>query len=74
MAASPFAFFRGTFHLFARDILERFYEASPRVAGAESELDLVGDDGGRAGAERGLSYQPGSTSGLRRGAINLQKR
>src|SRR5437016_13321471 len=43
MAASPFAFFRGTFHLFARDILERFYEAGPRVAGAEAELDLVGD-------------------------------
>src|SRR5262245_54284929 len=43
MAASPFAFFRGTFHLFARDILERFYEAVPRLAGAEAELDLVGD-------------------------------
>jgi uncharacterized protein (DUF2252 family) len=41
MAASPFAFFRGTFHLFARDILDHFYEAAPRLAGAE--LDLVGD-------------------------------
>ena len=43
MAESPFAFFRGTFHLFARDILEHFYEAVPRVTGAEAELDLVGD-------------------------------
>src|SRR5262245_34887881 len=43
MAASAFAFFRGTFHLFARDILDRIYEAAPRLGGAESELDLVGD-------------------------------
>jgi uncharacterized protein (DUF2252 family) len=43
MAASPFAFFRGTFHLFARDILDRYYEAAPRLAAAEAELDLVGD-------------------------------
>jgi uncharacterized protein (DUF2252 family) len=43
MAASPFAFFRGTFHLFARDILDRYYETAPRLPGAEAELDLVGD-------------------------------
>src|SRR5437867_13290316 len=43
MAASPFAFFRGTFHLFARDILDKFFETLPRVSGSEIELDLVGD-------------------------------
>ncbi len=43
MAASPFAFFRGTFHLFARDILDRFCDLGLRAAGTEAELDLVGD-------------------------------
>src|SRR5262245_38621610 len=43
MAGSPFAFFRGTFHLFARDILDRFFDTGPRVTGTEMELDLVGD-------------------------------
>jgi uncharacterized protein (DUF2252 family) len=43
MAGSAFAFFRGTFHLFARDILDHYYETVPRPAGAEAELDLVGD-------------------------------
>jgi uncharacterized protein (DUF2252 family) len=42
MAASPFAFFRGTFHLFARDTLDRSFEAAPASA-AGAELDLVGD-------------------------------
>src|SRR5262249_41387210 len=42
MAASPFAFFRGTFHLFARDLLDHFFEAGPGSA-AGAELDLVGD-------------------------------
>jgi uncharacterized protein (DUF2252 family) len=42
MAASPFAFFRGTFHLFARDILDHVFEARPPAA-AGAELDLVGD-------------------------------
>jgi uncharacterized protein (DUF2252 family) len=60
MAASPFACFRGTFHLFARDILERLYEAGPRVAGAEAELDLVGDihseNFGTYRAEDGVHY------------------
>src|SRR5262249_21005348 len=42
MAESPFAFFRGTFHLFARDILEQFFTSLPPT-GSETELDLVGD-------------------------------
>jgi uncharacterized protein (DUF2252 family) len=43
MAAGPFAFFRGTFHLFARDLLEQFFDTVGRVAGAEAEMELVGD-------------------------------
>src|SRR5262249_5327365 len=43
MAASPFAFFRGTFHLFADDVLDRSHEALPALATAGAELDLVGD-------------------------------
>ncbi len=43
MAASAFAFFRGTFHLFARDSLDHYYEGAPRIAGSAAELDLVGD-------------------------------
>ena len=30
MAASPFAFFRGTFHLFAADVLNKNHEARRR--------------------------------------------
>jgi uncharacterized protein (DUF2252 family) len=43
MAASPFAFFRGTFRLFARDVLDKANEALPALATAGAELDLVGD-------------------------------
>jgi uncharacterized protein (DUF2252 family) len=43
MAESPFAFFRGTFHLFARDVLERVQDAGPLFSGTGPELDLVGD-------------------------------
>jgi uncharacterized protein (DUF2252 family) len=43
MAASPFAFFRGTFHLFARDILDHGMEALPALSTAGADLDLVGD-------------------------------
>ncbi len=43
MAVNPFTFFRGTFHLFARDMLEHVF-ASPAVRpGSEIEMDLVGD-------------------------------
>jgi len=43
MAASPFAFYRGTFHLFARDVLDKANEALPALATAGADLDLVGD-------------------------------
>ncbi len=43
MAASPFAFFRGTFHLFARDTIDRFFDCGPERATGGAELDLVGD-------------------------------
>jgi uncharacterized protein (DUF2252 family) len=43
MAASPFAFFRGTFHLFARDVLDKQHEALPAIITEGAELDLVGD-------------------------------
>ncbi len=43
MAASPFAFFRGTFHLYARDVLDRGMEALPALSTAGADLDLVGD-------------------------------
>jgi uncharacterized protein (DUF2252 family) len=43
MAEGPFAFFRGTFHLFARDVLDTASEiVLPRVPDG-AELDLVGD-------------------------------
>src|SRR6478672_2388265 len=43
MAVNPFTFFRGTFHLFARDMLEHVF-ASPAVrTGSDIEMDLVGD-------------------------------
>src|SRR5436190_15100363 len=42
MAASAFAFFRGTFHLFARDSLDGVFETA--APGAHpGEVDLVGD-------------------------------
>ena len=43
MAVSPFTFFRGTFHVFARDILDNFYDSGPGTGGGAVELDLVGD-------------------------------
>ena len=42
MAESPFAFFRGTFHLFARDVLDAGLVPLPLFNGGV-ELDLVGD-------------------------------
>jgi uncharacterized protein (DUF2252 family) len=41
MAKSPFAFYRGTFHLFARDLVEGLPVPCP--LGSGPELDLVGD-------------------------------
>src|SRR4029079_11580339 len=43
MAESPFAFFRGTFHLFARDVLERTLIPLPILTNEGIEMDLVGD-------------------------------
>jgi uncharacterized protein (DUF2252 family) len=42
MAESPFAFFRGAFHLFARDVLDRSMMPLPLFGGG-AEVDLVGD-------------------------------
>jgi uncharacterized protein (DUF2252 family) len=43
MAESPFAFFRGTFHLFARDILNKTHEPLPLLTGEGAELEIIGD-------------------------------
>src|SRR5438067_895997 len=43
MAATPLAFFRGTFHLFARDILDNVLDAFLTSATSSVEIDLVGD-------------------------------
>jgi uncharacterized protein (DUF2252 family) len=42
MAEGPFAFFRGTFHLFARDVIESKAGSLPLFSGG-AELELVGD-------------------------------
>ena len=43
MAESPLAFLRGTFHLFARDVLEKAHDPLPLFAAEGPELDIVGD-------------------------------
>src|SRR5262249_6852279 len=43
MAESPFAFFRGTFHLFARDVIDRVHGAVPLLSGDGPEVALIGD-------------------------------
>jgi uncharacterized protein (DUF2252 family) len=43
MAEGPFAFFRGTFHLFARDVLAGAGGQLPLLLGTGTEMDLVGD-------------------------------
>ena len=43
MAEGPFAFFRGTFHLFARDVIESTAGPLPLFGGGGAELELVGD-------------------------------
>jgi uncharacterized protein (DUF2252 family) len=43
MAESPFAFYRGTFHLFARDVLDNVAGPLPLLRGEGAEMDLVGD-------------------------------
>jgi uncharacterized protein (DUF2252 family) len=43
MAQSPFTFFRGTFHLFARDVLSKALDPLRLCLGDGPEMDLVGD-------------------------------
>ena len=43
MAESPFGFFRGTFHLYARDVLDKVCETVPLLLGGGVEMELVGD-------------------------------
>jgi uncharacterized protein (DUF2252 family) len=43
MAAGPFPYFRGTFHLFAHDVLSKNWSWWPLMSGAGMEMDLVGD-------------------------------
>jgi uncharacterized protein (DUF2252 family) len=43
MAEGPFAFFRGTFHLFARDVLDKGLIPLALLRGDGAEMDLVGD-------------------------------
>jgi uncharacterized protein (DUF2252 family) len=43
MAETPFAFFRGTFHLFARDVIDHVCGPVPWSSSDGSELDIVGD-------------------------------
>jgi uncharacterized protein (DUF2252 family) len=43
MAESPFGFFRGTFHLYARDVLDKIYDNVPLLLGSSVEMELVGD-------------------------------
>jgi uncharacterized protein (DUF2252 family) len=43
MAEGPFAFFRGTFHLFADDLLAGAAGTLPLLQGTGAELELIGD-------------------------------
>jgi uncharacterized protein (DUF2252 family) len=43
MAESAFTFFRGTFHLFARDVLDRVCTPAALFSDTAVEVDLVGD-------------------------------
>ena len=43
MAESAFAFFRGTFHLFARDVIDRQNVSLALFSSSGAEMDLVGD-------------------------------
>jgi uncharacterized protein (DUF2252 family) len=52
MAEGPFAFYLGTFHLFARDLLGG--SAFPSPVGSGPELDLVGDVHSRSSPKRPL--------------------
>ena len=78
MAVSPFTFFRGTFHIFARDILENFYDSGPRNGGSAVELDLVGDihteNYGTYQAEDGIHYDINDFDETTQGRFDLDVR
>src|SRR5437868_7116530 len=78
MAVSPFTFFRGTFHLFARDLLENFYDSCPRNAGGTVELDLVGDihteNYGTYQADDGIHYDINDFDETTQGRFDLDVR
>ena len=53
MAESPFAFFRGTIHLFARDVISKIFESVPlrldfEVRRLATSLFLAARDGGQS--------------------------
>jgi uncharacterized protein (DUF2252 family) len=43
MAEGPFPYFRGTFHVYARDVVMRLQMPLPLLTGEGAEMDLVGD-------------------------------
>jgi uncharacterized protein (DUF2252 family) len=43
MAEGPFAFFRGSFHLFARDVLQGIDEPLPLPRSDATRIDIIGD-------------------------------
>src|SRR5437660_1583066 len=77
MAVSPFTFFRGSFHVFARDIVDNFYDSSPGPGGAV-ELDLVGDlhteNYGTYQAEDGIHYDINDFDETTQGRFDLDVR
>jgi uncharacterized protein (DUF2252 family) len=78
MAVSPFTFYRGTFHLFARDILDNYYESGPRDGGSPMELDLVGDihteNYGTFQADDGIHYDINDFDETTQGRFDLDVR
>ena len=76
MAESPFAFFRGTFHLFARDVIGGFLANVPLLSGSGAELDLVGDIhsenyGSYAGADNEVHYDINDFDETTRGRLDF---
>jgi uncharacterized protein (DUF2252 family) len=77
MAVSPFAFFRGTFNLFARDLLDNFYDSGSRNGGT-AELDIVGDlhteNFGTYQTEDGIHYDINDFDETTQGRFDLDVR
>jgi uncharacterized protein (DUF2252 family) len=78
MAVSPFTFFRGTFHVFARDILDNFYDSGPGTGGGAVELNLVGDihteNYGTYQTEDGIHYDINDFDETTQGRFDLDVR